>query len=569
MLDVSRIPGLEYYLIRSRDICFEVRIPETEEKSILRCKILTNDKFRDLLLDLSKKTILDSNEFKQKLNSFLDKRGAVLARFEPIVKSHLQDLGVLEEERENHEAEEAIEEEEGELITQLSILELASQNAHIFTSPVERYLESYHALCVFLIENFPEEYRDQFDEIVSLMANIDIVGIIKQGVEGQLLVSLDISPQRLALALNSDVIRDKDRTDRLFIPPVLLRKFGGDYITFHAYRTLDARPSYIPGINIGLTISKDISEHYYHLIKGAQKIFNSVKKARKGRPPRLLWKKLVEILLAYVQVNPMSRDRLSLASLGAGKGGLMAKICDEFLIEARQKRVFHERSNCRVLINDLYEEQGTGREFMNFASRDTGLVYITETQRLVEDMRDSIKRLNELANSSEFSYNFDVCFINRVFDIYARYGYYRFPLKKTSSKISARAISSMDIDGRGKVLAYSDLTAFSALHELQRSVLLRQKPGLSYLVLPGLQYSIEKDFFNAKDVSLKDIFNFTNLLVMSMYPGTMDTVFSDVDNGLHTHAFYEKEAHNRPVYVIFCVSKDEELINSIKNLVGD
>lgn len=569
MLDVSRIPGLEYHLIHNRDVCFEVRIAGTEEEPILKCKTLTKNKFRDILLELSKNTILDSTEFKQKIDDFLDKRGMVLSQIEPIVKSHLQDLGVIEEERENGEGEEAIkEEEEEELVTELSTLELVSQNAHILSSPVENYLESYRDLCVFLIRNFPEEHRIIFDEIVSLIANIDTVAIFKQGIEGQLLVSLDISPQRLALALNSEIIRDKDRNDRFFIPPILLRKFGEDYIVFHAYRTLDARPSYIPGINIGLTISKDISEHYYHLIKGAQKIFNSIKKARKGRPPRLLKKKLAEILLAYVQANPMAQDKLSLASFGAGKGSLMARICDDFLIEARQKRILHERSNCKVLINDLYEEQRTGRDFMDYASRDAGLVYITETQRLIEDMRDSIQRLKDLANTDEFSYDFDVCFINRVFDIYARYGFYRFPLKKAIKGISAGTTSIMDIDGRGKPLVYSDLVVFSSLHELQRSVLLRQKPRLDYLVLPGLQYFIERDFFNAKGISLKDIFNFSNLVVISMYPGTTETVFSGINDELHIHSVCEKEAQNRPVYVIFCVSKDEGIIKSIKNMVG-
>lgn len=569
MLKVSRIPGLEYHLICSRDVCFEVRIAEVEEEPILQCKTSTKNKFRDMLLKLSKNTVLDSNKFKQKIDDFLDKRSIVLSQVEPIAKSYLQDLGVIEEERENGEGEEAIEEEEEELVTELSTLDLVSQKAHILSSTIENYLESYHTVCVFLIRNFPEEHRVIFDEIVSLIANIDTVAISKQGIEGQLLVSLDISPQRLALALNSDVMRDKDRTDRFFIPPILLRKIGQDYITFHAYRTLDARPSYIPGLNIGMTVSKDISEQYYRLIKGAQKIFNSIKKARKGRPPRLLWKKLAETLLAYVQANPMARDKLSLASFGAGKGGLMAKICDEFLIEARQKRILHKRSNCKVLINDLYEEQRTGREFMDYASRDAGLVYITETQRLIEDMRDSIKRLRELANTDEFSYDFDVCFINRVFDIYARYGYYRFPLKKAIKGISARTISIMDIDGRGKPLTYLDLATFNSLHELQRSVLLRQKPGLDYLVLPGLQYLIERDFFNAKDISMKDIFDFSNLLVVSMYPGTTETVFSGIDDELHIHSVCEKGAQDRPVYVIFCVSKDEDLIKSIKDLVGD
>jgi hypothetical protein len=568
MIDVSRITGLEYHLIRNRDLCFELRIARTQEEPILRCKTLTKNKFRGMLLELSKNTILDSTQFKQKIDDFLDKRETVLSQIEPVVKPHIQDLGVIEEERENGESEEAIEEEEEEPLAELSTLELVSQNAHILSSSVQNYMESYCDLCVFLIRNFPEQHRSIFDETVSLIANIDTVAIFKQGIEGQLLVSLDISPQRLALALNRDVMGDEDRNDRFFIPPILIRKFGEDYITFHAYRTLDARPSYIPGINIGLTISKDISERYYHLIKGAQKIFNSIKKARKGRPPRLLRKKLAEILLAYVQANPMAQDKLSLASLGAGKGGLMARICDEFLIEGRQKRILHERSNCKVLINDLYEEQGTGRDFMDYASRDAGLVYITETQRLIEDMRDSIKRLKDLAKTGEFSYDFDVCFINRVFDVYARYGFYRFPLKWEIKGISARTASIMDIDGRGKSLAYSDLAVFSSLHELQRSVLLGQKPRLDYLVLPGLQYFIEKDFFNAKGISLKDIFDFSNLVIMSMYPGTTETVFSGINGELHTHSVYEKEGQNRPVYVIFCVSKDEKIIKSIRNLVG-
>jgi hypothetical protein len=566
MVDVSRIPGLEYHLIRSRDICLEVRITEREEKTVLKCRTLTKKKFEDILLRLSENTILDSSEFRRKISDFLDKRGIVLRHLEPIVQSHLQDLGAVEEETENGEAEE---EEEEELVTQLSTLELVSENAQALEPQIEDYLGSYRALCIFLIENFPEEHRDIFDEIVSLVANMDTVAILKQGIEGQLLVSLDISPQRLALTMNADVMKDRDRTDRLFIPPILLRKIGEDYITLHAYRTLDSRPSYIPGINIGLTISKDVSEYYYHLIKGSQKIFNNVKRARKGRPPRLLWKKLVEILLAYIRSNPVAQDQLLLASFGAGKGGLMAKICEEFVVEARQKQILHERSNCKVLINDLYEEQATGREFTKYASRDTGLAYITETQRLIEDMRDSIKRLKELADSSEFHYHFDVCFINRLFDIYARYGYYRFPLKKAGNDISARTTPSIDVDGRGKVLAYSDLVGFSDLHELQRSVLLRHKPGFGYLVLPGLQYFIERDFFNAKDVSLNDILHISDLLVVSMYPGTTETVFSGMENNLHVYSMYEKEAENRPVYVIFCVSKDKELIGSIRNLIGD
>lgn len=566
-LRFSRLPELEYYLIHNRKyLCFEIQAVSEEEKA-LKCDLIKERIFKKHLLDIAEKADIDELLLRKSLDNFLLKRRKVLEELDQKIKPYLPDLGVAYEETpiEEQEREATPEEEEEMAEEEISVLDVVGNNVATFSPLVTGYLNSIEEVAKFLIDNFPQITRDVFHELATSLINLDVLEISLKGLEGKLLVSLDLQPQRLALALNRDIIVDKNRTDRFFIPPIIVRKIGHDYITFHAYRSLDSLPAYIPSLDISLTVSSDVAEKYYNLIRDAQKIFNSIKKAKKGRPPRLLTKNLVDVLVAYVKVSPLARDQLLIISLGAGRGDLLAKVMDAFMDEAKARQIVHNRSTCRVLLNDLYEEEKTGTKFNEYSSSDKGLTYIIEVPRLIEDMRESIKRLNKLRKEGELKQRFDVCFINRVFDIYAKYGFYRFPTTKRVQKVSAMTSVESDIDRMGSPLIYRGLAKFSCFNELERSLLLRQKPNLDYLVLPGLQYELEKDFFRTKGISFEDLLEFSNLVIVSVYPGTLQTIFEDLSDTIKIHAIDEKATRRKPAYAVFYLSKNAKLIDAISS----
>jgi len=557
-LEISRIPDLEYHLISKKgaSVCTEGQL---DEDGNIDCKLLTKQELGSWLRTLTNSSIKASDRsFASEAEDMLICRARLLENLWPIVKQHASVIGITEKTK-PHDIK----------LKEKTILDIVHENVGKLSSTVNSYIDSYLRLMSKIKEILVVGClgdRKAFTDLILLVANLDIIGVrsdITIEHESKLLFSLDFSPQRLALALNNEAMRDKERRDRFFIPPMFVQRVGSECILFHAYRTLDRRPAYIPGMSCWTSLEETIK--YHDLIESSHKIFAEIKEARKGFLPRLLRAELANILTTYVETVPAARDSLTILDLGTGSGALLAKVIDNFASEARKNGLLHGYSDCRVLLNDLYEEEKTGQEFVRYASSDTALGYITHVYKLIQDLRDSIRQLNDLTKKRELNQKVDVCYINRVLDIYARYGFYRFETAECAQQVSAKVAEKVDHDKKVVCLVYNDLTRFNDLYSLERYLLSWDAPDPRLKVLPGVRYDLEKDFLAGR-FQFDQLLELCNLVVISVYPGTSSTLFGDLMNNKNVHvlSLRETEATERPEYAIFCLTKDAALYEYMK-----
>lgn len=569
---VDRIPDLEFELIRQRGkrFCFEVEI--TEEGK-LSCELVSRNKLRDILSSLMNEAFRNESTLIAAVKKLLAKRSDVLnalMRYErrlcPTILEEFEEKPPrkMGEKEEGRKEETPILEEvplpelgEEEAVEEERCLELIAREIRDFEELISEYLQGYENLCRLCLENFKIENmrnRDKALEVVSGLANIDIVRVTQPDLKGSILVPLDISPQRLALALNPNAVLDESRTDSFYIPPVVTRIVNGREAVFHAYRSVDDYPVLFPAIHMEeREIGKERETRFYNETVDATKLLYRLKKGRRGI--RYPLSELAQVLALYFNNVHIAKDKFLLVDLGCGRGGTLKSIINKFITDYASQIL--DESTWIVVLNDLYEEERTGEEFISFASSDRASQYIRDVRKFIGDMRETIKRLRR------HNLNFDICLINRVFDMYGKYGFYSVK-EATPTKPSAAIAQYKDIEGRGRVLVYKDLARFNNLYNLQRQLLKHEEPK-ERVILQGVSYDLQRDFFRPEGPSLEDLLEVAKLVIITIFPATKETTFANlIKEGMYIYSVGEKDISTKPRYVIFCLSKDKSLIDAIQ-----
>jgi len=560
----GRIPELEYRLILDRSFCQEVMITEDG----MNCELLGRKRFQKEFEKNIAEACHETEDLTRAFEELLTKRDKMLKK----LAQYAPEIYPFADEEETGEAEDISPDETTgteDMIKEIPLedvgeevqggdtcINVVASNNKVFEEPIRAYLGKYTKICdLFFKSSFKN--RDHLLELISKLANLDIVAVRRQDLVGCLLIALNISPQRLALAMNSDAVADTKRSDVYYVPPVVGRRLDGKSVIFHAYRSVDDYPVLFPGINMEeKEIGGDRESKFRQEIADATKILYRLKRGR--RAVRFPLSELSKIIEIYLSTFSVSRDRLALVDLGTGRGGLLKAIVYRFLNESASK-LLDDRSTWMFVLNDAYEEERTGEEFVRYATTDGPSRFIKEIRKIIGDLGKATKILG--------AFGADICFINRVLDMYAKYGFYSVNAKQEEIPISAAVEQMEDTEYRGTVLTYKDLICFKDIYNLQRQ-LFEYEELRRRVVLPGVSYNLKDDFFEPRKSSLEDLVNMSKLVVISAFPATKGTLFAKLLNKeIHVCSIGEYDLSSKPRYIIFCLSKEKELIDNIrKNL---
>ena len=556
----SRIPELEYKIVLDHNFCSEVLI--TEEG--ISCELISRAKFKKKLRAIITKAFSNETNLLKAIDELLSRRENVLrilgqyaACIYPFVDE--EEIGEGKEEQAKEETEEIpkempLDDLGEEAYEEERCVEVIARNTEVFEKTIETYLKAYTRFCS-LILNSSIKSRDHALELISQLANLDTIAVKRHDLSGIILIPLDLSPQRLALALNSQAILDGKRSDSFYIPPVMARRVNGKNIVFHAYRSIDDYPVLFPAIHMEeREIGKEREMRFRQEIADATKILYKLKRGRRGA--RFPLAELSEIIKIYLESFPPAQDKLVLVDLGTGRGGLLKAVVDKFMSKYASQ-LLDERSSWLIVLNDIYEEERTGEEFVRYAATDRASRFIREVRKIIVD-------IGKAANLLKHSYA-DICFINRVLDMYAKYGFYSVDVKEHDHILLSAAVEQKeDTEYRGTILAYSSMMRFKDLYNLQRQ-LLRHEELRDRTALPGISYDLKKDFFEPRAFSLEDLMNMSRLVVISIFPATRETLFTNLLNkGIHVHTKGENTLSTKPRYIVFCLSKEKEIIEAIR-----
>lgn len=562
----EHIPELEYQILFSQSFCLEVEIKEEK----LECTLVSSRQFQKKLESTIAKAFEKKQELVKALRSFLTWRKKVLSTLKPYAPK-IYPFAEVSQELET-ETEEEFEERLEELTSEVPVPDLEEEiveedrcihviakNTKTFSTCIQGYIEAYTRLCRLIIKTAIKD-RNSVIELISQLANIDIVEINQRDSSASILIPLDFSPQRLALALNSQAVLDGRRTDTLYIPPIVARRIKDEEVVFHAYRSIDDYPVLFPAIHMEeREIGSEREKKFRRAIADASRLLYMLKRGRRGI--RFPLSDLSQILAVYFQKFPYAKDRFYLLDLGGGRGGLLKGVVDKFM-KKYATNLLDYRSSWIVALNDLYEEERTGEEFVTYAATDRASQYIREIRKIIRDIG---KAVNDLKYS-----NIDVCFLNRVLDMYAKYGFYYIKTGEHENPLpSAVVAEEEDAEYRGVVLVYSDLVAFKDIYNLQRQ-LLRHEPLLERTILPGISYNLKKDFFMPREFALEDLLEMAKLVVISIFPATKQTLFANLLNkDIHVCSIGQDKLQDKPRYIVFCLSKDKDLIEAISKTYAD
>jgi len=562
----SRIPELEYEIVLNQNFCLEVSITEDG----MNCEILSKTKFKNLLGTIITKACNNEIKIIEALDELLKEREKVLKtikkyapRIYPFIDEEEKDETKKEIELETKEKDEEIQKEVPldhlgeEAHEEEHCIEVISKNTDEFKKSIENYLETYTKICELLLESSTKS-RDNTLELISQLANLDTVLVNKHDLSGSILIPLDICPQRLALALNKEAILNQNRSDAYYIPPVMARRIKGKNIVYHAYRSIDDYPVLFPAIHMKeQEIVGEREKRFRQEVSDATKILYRLKRGRRGA--RFPLSELSEIIAIYLEKFQPAKDKLALVDLGAGRGSLLKVIVDRFISE--HASLLDDRSTWLIVLNDLHEAEKTGEEFVLYASTDRASQYIKEVRKIIGDIGAAVNLLKDFCA--------DICFINRVLDMYARYGFYSVDLEEPDNVLPSAAVKQKkDTEGRGTVLVYGDLIRFKDIYNLQRQ-LLDHEELRKRTVIPGIYYNLKNYFFEPRKFSLEDLVNMSRLVVVSIFPATEDTLFAGLLNPqIHISPIGEHDLETKPRYLIFCLSKDKGIIDAIDKKFG-
>jgi hypothetical protein len=566
----SRIPELEYTLILGRSFCQEVLVTEEE----MRCELLTKTKFQNEFKNNATEACHEPKNLVQVFEELLTRRDDVLKKIAQYAPEIYPFVDEEETEGSNGAKDESIDQEAEteDIAKEVPLSDLAEEahegdtcisvianNRKAFEEPIQDYLKKYIEICDLFVKSSIKN-REYALESISQLANLDIIAVKRQDLIGSILVALNISPQRMALALNSKAVLYPKRSDIYFIPPVVGRRLDGRDVVFHAYRSVDDYPILFPGINMEeKEIGPDRESRFRQEIADATKILYRLKKGRRG--VRFPLSELSKIVDVYLTAFPVAKDRLVIVDLGTGRGGLLKGVVNRFLDESASK-LLDDRSTWTVMLNDAYEEERTGEEFVRYATSDRASQFVKEIRKILGDLGKVVKSLGPSSA--------DICFVNRVLDMYAKYGFYAVNLEGNQEiSVSAAVDQKEDAELRGTVLTYKDLICFKDIYNLQRQ-LLKFEELKKRDVLPGVSYNLQNDFFKPRESSLEELLNMSRLVVISAFPATKATLFANLlKEKTPICSIGENHLSTEPRYVVFCLSKEKKLVDAIcKNIDG-
>jgi hypothetical protein len=554
----NRIPELEYKIIFDHCLCSEAVITEDG----INCELLGKKKFEKQLKQMVTKAFSVEKHLLKTLNDLLMQRENVLQimsqyapRIYPFSEEEIEvetETGA-KEESEEISKEMPLEDLGEELYEEERCIEVIARNTKVFEESIEAYLKTYTKICDLLL-NSSIKSRDHALELISQLANLDTIAIKKYGLYGSILIPLDFSPQRLAFALNSQAALDETRSDRFYIPPIMARRLDGKNTVFHAYRSVDDYPVLFPAIHMEeREIGKEREERFHQEITDATKILYKLKRGRRGA--RFPLSELSQIIEIYLDEFPPARDRLAIVDLGVGRGGVLKAVVNRFITD-HATTLIDERAAWLIVLNDVYEEERTGEEFVRYASTDKASQLVREVRKIIGDIGKAANLLKD--------FDADICFINRVLDMYARYGFYSVDVKEQNNcPLSAAVNQEEDTEHRGTLLVYKNLIRFKGLYNLQRQ-LLRHEELRKRTVLPGISYNLKNDFFEPKAFSLETLVTMSKLVVISIFPATKQTLFANLlSPGIYIYPIGERDLSTRPRYIVFCLSKGKKMIETI------
>lgn len=552
----EHISELEYQILFTQGFCLEVAIGEEK----LEGPLISSRRFKKKLESIIARAFEKKEELTKALRGLLRWRKKVLLALKPYAPKIYPFVDVSEEsETDELATEESSSVLEEEIVEEDRCMHVIAKNPEIFSTCIQGYVDAYTGLCRLIIKT-PIKDRNSAIQLISQLANIDIVEIKHHDFSASILIPLDFSPQRLALALNSQAVLDKRRTDTLYIPPIVTRRIKNKEVVFHAYRSIDEYPVLFPAIHMEeREIGSERERKFHREIADATRLLYRLKRGRRG--VRFPLSDLSQILAVYFQKFPYAKDGFYVLDLGCGRGGLLKGIVNKFMKDNATKLLDY-RSSWIVALNDLYEEERTGEDFVTYAATDRASQYIREIRKIIGDIG---KAVNDLKYS-----NIDVCFINRVLDMYAKYGFYYVKIEEQENRLPSAVVQEKeDAEYRGVVLAYNDLAVFKDIYNLQRQ-LLRHEPLQERDILPGVSYNLKKDFFMPRKFALEDLLNMAKLVVISIFPATKETLFADLLNeGIYVCSIGELKLKEKPRYLVFCLSKDKGLIEAIHNLAKE
>jgi len=571
--------------------------------------ILQNVKKSSTLLLKQWKSTSQSGELKRRIGTFVGLRGDFLTALTevPEVKTFInyvlfleseveKEIELLEKEREVEEiltgekivdelseeeeaVEEIIETPEKEYDNLLDALSDAiNKEKETGESKLETMVKEYVANHLRLLNwllgqslNLRELGIDQseYQELLANLITVDTVLIANSkedlGTKKSILIPLDVSPLRIPLVMLSTNIN----WNRISYPPLLLLWKENISQLVKPYRTLDGHPMmvYVPEFRRDAErAQEEIRRALDNFRENIEPLIRNVKgltpMGKRDTSPIFIRKPLATILSVYLCYNPMSIDNLKVMDLGCGSGALLKDI----YLKLIDKEELRSQLFIQTLLNDITENPGN--TLIKESQREN---FLNKLELYVwrGDMRSLIEKAFQEAES------FDVAFVNRVFDLYGGYGIFRFYKEKSPRndlQTTVELHETTSLDHPEKLTAFSGALAHE---EVWRSIkyLLGQRietaPHLAFL--PAIEMNMLKNFFAWKGKDGLDLFqkllSVARLVVVSVFPGSFETIFPKVDE--KDKIFHFEMSESQRTYSIICISKDKLLIDFLQKNVRE
>jgi hypothetical protein len=526
--------------------------------------------------------------------------------------------GETEEPREIDEEQE--EREEGERPEPAQFYNLIdylhSRNSSDLRESVRRYYECFIRLHTDLLEILPQLVRKENVNRTALLSRIsDIVGLetvpiqpgpglvrivgrggrARQNVE--ILVVLDTHPVRLILLdqKNEPLLEgDKSSFRRAFIPPIFVRLprrhenemhewsrvfTVGRPLVYHAYRTISQHAAYVVGFCKDEKVNSLLQEDGLATITNSIWLHDRSKRAShsasRDTRPRFVSSVLVDILLQYMRARPHSRDQLRVLDIGSRTGALAYDVLRKTCTAASESDLIDELSRAKVVLNDIDEEQ-LGRNFVQRRNMEEAMYRYCEISLAPYPAYDLLERLvtKAFSTGSLAKPDFDICFLNRVVDIYGTYTIEtipeRTPTEKTTYEVNE---SSRDFSLAGSnILLYDGFPDLNSWHSVMAFLLdterwLNEKPTASRC--PAVRFDLATHLFDSRFPDpFQKLTGLSELVIMSAFPGSSRSIvgFEGQKDGMF--AFQVGEASTESGYRVVCLSKNEALCFDLKESLG-
>ena len=417
-----------------------------------------------------------------------------------------------------------------------------------------------------------------------LIRSVGRTGRVRQKVE--ILVVLDTHPVRLILLdkRNRKILEGENPSFvRAFIPPVLVRLpkipkedveqwsrvfILGKPLVYHAYRTISQHAAYIVGFCEDGRVNDEIQEGNLSAISNSVWLHSRSKGASFSTSvdtrPRFVTSQLVNLLLRYLEEEPYSRDQLRILDVGSRSGVLVYDVLKRLYAAATEMNLLDELSRAKVVLNDIDEEQ-LGKGFIRRRSMEEAMYQYSEfflapgpAYEVVGRLKQ--KKFRELLTKPIL----DVCFLNRLVDMYGTYMIRTVPNKKAMEETTygiSESSSDFNIAGRN-ILLYDGVTDFNSWYSVM-AFILNPDHWLSEMRnvvrLPGVAYDLTTQLLDNR-FPFESLAELSELVVISAFPGSCRSIvgFEGQKNSLWATEVAE-EALPGSGYKIVLLSKKKKL----------